>query len=81
MEDFLIKAKESSRVISQLTSNQKNEILLHMAKALRDNSAVIIQENKRDLADADRNNLSSALRDRLLLDTSRIDEWQLLLKR
>jgi glutamate-5-semialdehyde dehydrogenase len=73
MEDFLKKAKESSRVISQLSSAQKNEILFNMAKALRDNSAVIIQENKKDLLEADKNNLSSALRDRLLLDESRID--------
>ena len=72
MEQFLIKAKESSRVISQLSSKEKNEILLQMAQALRDNSDTIIEENKKDMIDADTNNLSSALKDRLLLDESRI---------
>ena len=73
MEQFLKKAKDSSRVISQLSSSQKNDILLKMAKALRDNSSRIVQENKKDLIDADKNNLSSALKDRLLLDEKRID--------
>ena len=73
MEQFLKKAKESSRVISQLSSSQKNDILLKMAKALRDNCVVIVEENKKDLIDADKNNLSSALKDRLLLDEKRID--------
>ena len=72
MEQFLIKAKESSRVISQLSSKEKNEILLQMEQALRDNCEVIIEENKKDMLEADKNNLSSALKDRLLLDESRI---------
>ena len=72
MEQFLIKAKESSRVISQLSSKEKNEILLQMAQSLRNNSEIIIEENKKDMIEADKNNLTSALKDRLLLDEKRI---------
>ncbi|MEA2051116.1 MAG: glutamate-5-semialdehyde dehydrogenase [Campylobacterota bacterium] len=73
MIDFLKKAKESSRIISQLSSNEKNKILLKMAQALRDNNEIIIKENKKDMSAADLNNLSSALKDRLLLDEKRIN--------
>ncbi len=73
METFLKSAKESSRLVSQLSNKEKNNILLQMAQALRDNNNLIIQQNRKDLIDADTNNLSSALKDRLLLDESRID--------
>ena len=73
MESFLKKAKESSRIISQLSSKEKNTILLKMANALRENSELIIRENKKDMSAADLNNLSSALKDRLLLDKNRIN--------
>ena len=73
MENFLKKAKESSRIISQLSSKEKNHILLQMAKSLRDNHQLIVKENKKDMSAADLNNLSSALKDRLLLDEKRID--------
>lgn len=73
MEDFLKKAKESSRVVSQLSGKQKNKILLEMATALRQNDEIIIEENKKDMINADKNNLQSSLKDRLFLDKSRID--------
>ncbi len=73
MEIFLKEAKESSRIISQLSSKEKNRILLQMAQALRDNTNLIVSENNKDMADADLNNLSSALKDRLLLDDKRIN--------
>ncbi|MGB5867691.1 MAG: aldehyde dehydrogenase family protein, partial [Arcobacteraceae bacterium] len=72
MEDFLKKAKASSRIVSQLSGKEKNKILLEMAEALRKNDEIILKENKKDMINADENNLSSALKDRLLLDKSRI---------
>jgi len=72
MIEFLKKAKESSRVVSQLSGKEKNKILLEMASALRENASEIITENKKDMISADENNLSSALKDRLLLDENRI---------
>ena len=73
MEDFLKKAKASSRIVSQLSGKEKNKILFQMADALRKNDEIIVEENKKDMINADENNLSSALKDRLLLDKSRID--------
>jgi glutamate-5-semialdehyde dehydrogenase len=72
MEKFLQKAKQSSSIISQLDGKTKNKILNQMAQALRDNVQVITFENTKDMQDADKNNLSSALKDRLLLNEDRI---------
>jgi glutamate-5-semialdehyde dehydrogenase len=72
MEKFLKKAKESSRIISQLDSKTKVSILNQMADALRQNSEVIQVQNRKDLSAANLNNLSDALKDRLFLDDSRI---------
>jgi len=73
MEDFLIKAKSSSRVLNALSGSEKNRILREMAEALRSNTMTLIEENAKDMADGKKNNLSSALMDRLLLDESRIE--------
>jgi len=73
MVEFLIKAKQSSRIVSQISGKEKNKILFQMADVLRKNDKSIIEENKKDMINADKNNLSSALKDRLLLDSQRID--------
>lgn len=73
MERFLQQAKASSRVLSTLSGAKKNEILKAMAEALRTDRASIIEANKLDMAQAEVNNLSSALKDRLFLDEGRIE--------
>ncbi|WP_415396299.1 glutamate-5-semialdehyde dehydrogenase [Sulfurimonas sp. CS5] len=73
MEKFLQEAKESSRVLSVISGAQKNRILKEMAAALRNNTADLLKANALDMIDADKNNLTSALKDRLLLDESRVD--------
>jgi glutamate-5-semialdehyde dehydrogenase len=72
MQQFLKKAKESKDIISQLSGKIKNEVLNEMAQALEDSSEYLIKENKKDLDYAKKNNLSSALVDRLLLNSDRI---------
>ena len=72
MENFLAEAKASSRVFTDLGGADKNRILHEMADALENNMADIISANSIDMEDADKNNLTSALKDRLLLDESRI---------
>jgi len=72
METFLQEAKDSSRVLSTLSGKEKNSILQAMAQGLRDNSDKILEANSLDMKAADENNLSAALKDRLLLDTSRV---------
>jgi len=73
MEAFLQEAKASSRVLSTLSGADKNRILREMAQALRVNTADILKANAIDMQDAETNNLTSALKDRLLLDESRVD--------
>ena len=73
MEAFLQEAKASSRVLSTLSGTEKNSILRAMAQGLRDNQAQILEANALDMADAETNNLSAALKDRLLLDESRVE--------
>jgi len=73
MDNFLEKAKKSSRVLATLTTKEKNTVLKEMAEALRSNTMNIIEENAKDMRDAETNNLSPALKDRLLLDEKRIE--------
>ena len=73
MEKFLAKAKSSSRVLNALSGSDKNRILKEMADALRSNTMNLIEANALDMADGEKNNLSSALMDRLLLDEARIE--------
>jgi len=74
MENFLAEAKTSSRVFSTLGGADKNRILHEMADALEANVADITKANAIDMADADTNKLSSALKDRLLLDEERVGD-------
>ncbi len=73
MERFLEEAKASSRVLSTLSGAQKNKTLKAMAEALRQNKEEILKANALDMADAEKNNLTSALKDRLLLDEGRVE--------
>ncbi|TET89779.1 MAG: glutamate-5-semialdehyde dehydrogenase [Sulfurovum sp.] len=73
MEAFLQEAKASSRVISTLSGAEKNRILKEMAEALRANTQDILKANALDMQDAEINNLTPALKDRLLLDEGRVD--------
>ncbi len=73
MEQFLAKAKQSARVLNALSGKEKNKILHQMAEALRSNTMNLIEANALDMSAGKKNNLSSALMDRLLLDESRIE--------
>ena len=73
METFLQEAKASSRVLSTLSGAEKNRILREMADALRSNTDDILKANALDMQDAETNNLSAALKDRLLLDEDRVE--------
>lgn len=80
MEAFLNTAKESSRIVSQLDNKRKNSILLQMAQALRDNSTLIIHQNREDILLAEENNLSKSIIDRLLLDKPRIEDMAIAIE-
>jgi glutamate-5-semialdehyde dehydrogenase len=73
METFLKEAKAASRVILELSGADKNRILREMAESLRANTMSILEANAIDMSEGEKNNLSSALKDRLLLDEDRIE--------
>ena len=73
MEQFLEKAKNASRIVATMSGSERNRILREMAKALRTNTARIVEANMIDMRKADEENLASSLKERLLLDEKRID--------
>jgi glutamate-5-semialdehyde dehydrogenase len=68
------KAKRAARILANISEKVKNEALLKMADALEANMDVIIEENKKDLMEGERQGISKALMDRLLLNEARIKE-------
>lgn len=73
MEKFLQEAKNASRVFNNLSGRDKNKILHEMASALRANIMNLIEANAIDMLEGEKNGLSDALMDRLLLDEERIE--------
>ncbi len=67
--DKLLRAQSAATRLAQLTTAQKNAILLAMADALAANAASITEANQADL---DSSGLTGAMRDRLLLTPDRI---------
>lgn len=67
-----VNAKAAESAIAGASTNVKNMALEAVAKALVENSALIIGENSKDLKAADENGMSKAMQDRLKLDESRI---------
>ena len=67
--DKLLRAQAAAARLAQLTTAEKNALLLAMAEALGANAASITEANQADL---DSSGLTGALRDRLLLTPDRI---------
>lgn len=66
-------ALTASRVLANLTTDQKNTILLAMADGILSDTDKIISANEIDLDDAVNNNLTNSMIDRLRLDQKRIE--------
>ncbi len=73
MESFLQKAKAAAATVASLSDGEKKSLLHKMAQALLHNSDAIIKQNAVDMENAEKNNLSAALTDRLLLNKERIE--------
>ena len=77
MKDYMYRlganAKEAAKRGALLSADEKNGALAAMAAALRENSAAILAENAKDLADAEAKGVSAALLDRLRLTEERVD--------
>lgn len=72
MQTFLEHAKAASKTIATLDPHTKVSVLMQMADALEKNADTILAENEKDLQEARKANLASALVDRLLLNAKRI---------
>lgn len=67
------RAKAASRILSCLSTAQKDAALRAIAVSLRDHQKEIIEANVRDLDAAQENGMSASLQDRLRLTKDRID--------
>ena len=65
-------AKQASRKLAALKSQQKNQILLAMAESLLAHEKTILEANSKDVEKAKRSNISPPLLDRLQLSSQRI---------
>jgi len=78
MQEKASKAKAASILLANASTDAKNKALSAMAKALEENKSVIFEANRKDLevasAAVQKNNLSSALYDRLKLSDAKFND-------
>ena len=67
------KAKKASELLSNISTKIKNEALLELKKNIIKFSDEILKVNKKDIENAKKKFLSSAIIDRLTLNNNRID--------
>jgi len=73
-------AKKAGRILTHLSSQKKEEVLLLMAHLIKKNGERIKEENEKDLKEAQEKKLSPALIDRLTLSNSRISKISISLR-
>lgn len=66
-------ASQTARKLVQITTQQKNDFLAHLAQSLRDQSGDVLAANTSDITHAKAAGLSDALLDRLLLTQPRLN--------
>ncbi|MBM9547233.1 glutamate-5-semialdehyde dehydrogenase [Leptospira sp. 201903074] len=71
-KELASKAKLASRALKGLTTLQKNAVLLSVEELLLKKESAIIEKNQLDMKNGKEKGLSSAMMDRLLLDSKRI---------
>ena len=71
--DISRQAAKAAHTLALLDTETKNEVLVEMAAALREQKAFIIKENESDLSAARDNNLAASMIDRLTLNDERIE--------
>lgn len=74
IEELAKKAKAASIQLAAIETDVKNKALAEIAKALKRKSTEIVAENKRDIAEAESDNIAAALLKRLKFDESKIAE-------
>lgn len=72
IEELGKKAKAAKRIAACASTAMKNNALAAIADALTEKTELIISQNKLDLENAVKNNMSAAMQDRLMLNEQRI---------
>ena len=72
MSELAGQAKRASRLLTRISTDNKNACLLEMAEALENNTALIQKANAKDMDTGREMGLSQAMLDRLLLNDDRI---------
>ncbi|WP_429951403.1 glutamate-5-semialdehyde dehydrogenase [Enterococcus sp. AZ101] len=67
-------AKETAYQLALMDTKTKNDLLLHMADAIENNTEKILAENQKDLATAKENGITDTMLDRLRLTDERIKD-------
>lgn len=67
-------SKKSSRQAAQLSTIEKNHLLMSMAQTIEDNCEYILIENQKDISAGQEKGLSEAMLDRLILTKQRLHE-------
>ena len=72
LEQLGVNAKEAEKKLMIATEEEKNQALLAISAALMKNADKIIEANKQDLENGEKNGMPKSMLDRLKLDESRI---------
>lgn len=73
LERLGIKAKEAEKTLMVASSERKNQALKKIAEGLIENTDKIIEANKVDLENGEKNGMAKSMLDRLKLDKERIE--------
>ena len=73
IQNIGVNATNASHKLSYVTTNQKNDFLEVLAKAIKDNQENIIKANSLDLLEANKGNFDGAFIDRMTLSQSNIE--------
>ncbi len=68
-----VAARVAARALAKLPTDVKNQALLNIADALASRRGEILDANQRDYTEAERNGLTEAMLDRLLMTPERLD--------
>ena len=73
LERLGINAKEAEKTLMVASSEKKNQALKKIAEGLIENTDKIIEANKVDLENGEKNGMAKSMLDRLKLDKERIE--------
>ena len=73
IQNIGVNARNASHRLSYVTTNQKNDFLEILAKAIKENQENIIKANSLDLLEANKGNFDEAFIDRMTLSQSNIE--------